>query len=771
MRVRSSLSGPSVLALAIASGFIMVVPAYAQDAPPPPVPAAPAPAPEADASGDIIVTAQRRAERINDVPMTISAFSGTELTRMGVTRPEDLTKVVPGLTYTNSSYGAPVYTLRGVGFYDYSLAATPAVTVYVDEVPLPFSRMASFAGLDVERVEVLKGPQGTLYGVNSTGGAINFLANQPTREFHAGVSASYGRFNDVELKGFVSGPLATNLLARLSFSYERADAWQQSYTRSDSNGRKDLKQARLLLKWAPSDRLSFTLNANGGIDRSDAQAGQFEGITPRQPTNGTILTKFPDLYNYRIAPNDARAADFNIGQSLQVNNRQWQVALIGKYNVTNDIQLTSISSYVKYIEFQPIEADGTTFLNTGGTLSGGIKSFYQELRLQGSIGGGLNWIVGGNYEHDTMSELQNAILTQSSLGSYSINRSDQENTSKAVFGRLEYQISGGFSAFGGVRYTDQTRTFAGCTRPGDQATATRYSTLQGATIPIGSCATKLPDGTLGVYNTALTEDNISWTGGARYKFSRDAMIYATISRGYKGGSFPIVGALTVDSYRPVRQENILSYEAGFKVSLADRAIQLNGAAYYYDYTNKQVRGKFIDPVSGFAAGALTTVPKSEVYGAEVQLTVHPTRALSFGVESTYSKSKIIGSFVNYDFFGNLANFGGQSLPLSPEWSVIGHINYEAPLNSKWKLFAGADARYQSKTNAALGNLPQANIDAYGTLDLRLGVSSADDRMTFSIWGRNVTNTYYWTNVNAVIDTTTRYAGMPSTYGFSLSYRY
>ncbi|KMS61902.1 TonB-denpendent receptor [Sphingobium baderi LL03] len=758
-------NGLSLVALATSIAFAGTSPVWAQAAASPPVETA------EPAVVDIVVTAQRRAERVNDIPMTISAFSGQQLARMGVTQPEDLAKVVPGLVYTKSSYGSPVYTLRGVGFYDYSLAATPAVTVYVDEVPLPFSRMASFAGLDVARVEVLKGPQGTLYGVNSTGGAVNFIAEAPSRDFHVGGTLSYGRFNEIELKSYVGGPISSSLLARLSLSYQRADDWQRSYTRRDSNGRKNVKQARLLLNWAPTDRLTMVLNANGGNDKSDAQAGQFQGISPIQPTNTTVLTRFPALYNYPIAPDNARAADFDIGRSLRINNRQWQVALTGKYDLTDDIQFTSISSFVKFIEDQPIEADGTPFLNTGGTLAGNIKSFYQELRLQGTLVGGLNWIVGGNYEHDRMVELQNAILTQSSIGSYSINQSDQKNTSKAVYGRVEYAFAGGLSVFGGVRYTDQSRTFAGCTRAGDQATATRYTTLQGLPIAIGACATKLADGTLGVFRTRLAENNVSWTAGARYKINADTMLYATISRGYKGGSFPIVGALTPVSYRPVRQENILAYEAGYKVALADRVVQLNGAAFYYDYTNKQVCGKFIDPVSGFAAGALTTVPKSEVYGAEAQLTIRPSRALTLGVEGTYTKAKIKGSFVNFDFFGRLANFGGQPLPFSPKWSLVSHINYETDINADWKLVAGANARYQSRANAALGNLPQADIKSYATLDLRLGVAKQDDRLGISIYGRNVTNTYYWTNVNAVIDTITRYSAMPATYGVMLGYRY
>lgn len=157
--------------------------------------------------GDIIVTAQKRSERLTDVPISITAASGEQLAKAGVVSPGDLGKIVPGFTYQPSNYGPPVYSIRGVGFFDNALAGSPTVTVYVDQVPLPYLAMTAGATLDLERVEVLKGPQGTLFGQNSTGGAVNFLAAKPTRDLSFGLSGEYARFNQVSAGGFISGPI------------------------------------------------------------------------------------------------------------------------------------------------------------------------------------------------------------------------------------------------------------------------------------------------------------------------------------------------------------------------------------------------------------------------------------------------------------------------------------------------------------------------------------------------------------------------------------
>src|SRR5882672_2030708 len=262
---RTTCAGVSVLVVAGVTG------ALAQTASDP---AQPATSSEPAALAEILVTAEKRSERLADVPLSITAQTSDELTKVGVHDVSDLEKVVPGFAYTQSVYGAPIFTIRGIGFYGEAVGISPTVSVYVDQVPIPFTRAAEGVSLDLERVEVLKGPQGTLFGQNSTGGAINYVAAKPTDAFHAGVTAGYGRFNDAELSGYLGGPLSEKVTARLSFKEEHADAWQHSYFQpvNGINGTVDRVAARVLVDWKPTDKLTFELNINGSIDGSQPQA-------------------------------------------------------------------------------------------------------------------------------------------------------------------------------------------------------------------------------------------------------------------------------------------------------------------------------------------------------------------------------------------------------------------------------------------------------------------------------------------------------------------
>lgn len=740
---------------------------------------------------DIVVTAQKRSESINDVPMTITAFSGDALAAMGVSQPDDLAKVVPSLTVAKSAYGAPIYTLRGVGFFDYTLAATPTVTVYVDEVPLPYTRMGQFAALDLERVEVLKGPQGTLYGVNATGGAINFIAASPTPDFSAGVDLSYGRFNEVEVQGFVSGPITPTLGARLSVSHERADGWQRSYTRDDTNGRKNITSGRLLLDWEPTSDLSFRLNLNAARDRSDSVAAQFISVNP---LNAGRVPPLPTL-GYPVAPRNNRAADWDADRDMKGNNRQYQAALTGRYDLSDTMQLVSITSYIKFKEYQPVDSDGTSFIDIGGFVRGSASSFYQELRLLTEIGDRGSLIFGGNYQSDKLDEFQLAELFESAQGlagaRVSANTANQRNKTFGIYGHGTWELSDSLEAHAGIRYTSSKKSLRGCTGPGDDAISIAFFSAVIARAPVEAfeCATLLtppPNPTHGLFVDTLKEDNISWTGGLKWEVTPDTMLYGTVSQGYKAGSYPLAGAANAAAFIPVPQEKIVAFETGVKSSIADRLLQFNGALFYYDYSDKQTRGKYIDPSTGFVSAALVSVPKAEVYGFEAQFILRPTDGLDLDFEATYAKSKITESFRTANFLGETApgtstanpiviDYRGEPLPYAPKWSVVAHANYETHVSPDWLAFAGADFRYQSDSLAGLANTPLseplASIDAFHTIDLRAGVKSDDGKITATIWGRNITNEYYWNNVNMVISTVSRFAGMPRTYGVSLSYRY
>lgn len=741
---------------------------YAQDAPTASAESAPI-----NQSGitDIVVTAQKRSENVNKVGMSITAASGDALQARGISDTADLGKVVPGFTYTRSSYGAPVYTLRGIGFYDTSLASSPAVTVYVDEVPLPYSILTAGAALDLERVEVLKGPQGTLFGQNSTGGAINYVAAKPTDHFVAGGDISIGRFAAVTAQGFIGGPLSSTFRARASVKIDRSDDWQRSYTRADTIGATKSVTGRLLLDWEPSSSASFRLNINGWHDRSDNQAAQFRAIYNNPARLPAALVSYP------VAPADSRAADWDANQPFQRDNDFWQISLRGTFEL-GVTTLTSISAYQDLDRKSVTDADGTALQVFTASTPGRIRIFSQELRLAGDLGS-LKWIIGGNYQRERIRDEAFAYFRDGSNPFPAADpRTAQQVRTLAAFGNLEWKMVPDLTLLGGLRYTDQRRAFQGCLYDdGSGALAALISRIAmqriGTTVtvqPFG-CATLSPQFLPGVVTDQLNEDNLSWRAGINWQAAPRLLVYANISRGYKSGAFPTAGATYSQQLAPATQESILAYEAGLKFGTDDRRLQLNAAAFYYDYTDKQFRGKRIDPVLG-PLNALINIPKSRVIGAEVDLTAVPTDAITLSVGATHIASRINGPFSNFNAIGGAQNLSGEAFPLTPRWHVNADAEVHRRLSANAEWFAGASLSYQSRTNAGLGNLPALDMRNYALVDLRAGVRAPDGRWRIQTFARNVGNVYYWNYVSTTsADVIARIAGQPATYGVSLGWRF
>lgn len=737
-----------------------------------------------DALSEITVTANKRTQSINDVALSITAVSGTELVDRGIASTADLAQVVPGLTAEPSPFNTPVYTLRGVGFYDSTLSASPTVAVYTDEVPLPFSAMTKAAALDLERVEVLKGPQGTLFGENTTGGAINFIAAKPTDQFAAGFDGSYGRFNSADFQGYVSGPLSGDLKARFSARLIEGGDWQYSATRNDTLGATNVLQMRLLLDWTPSDRLTVSVNLNGWTDNSDAQAPQRIATFLSVPTNPQAPANAAFPYPAR---ND-RAADWTYDiPPLKHDDYFMQAALRADYKVTDAVTLTSITAPERYKTDAYDDFDGTSRNIADNHTQGYINTISQELRLTG-VEDRLNWVAGANYEFDKTHDKLYYFFgdsTTSQVGplhmTYTSNFSDQDVKNAAAFGNAEFEVVPNLKVQAGVRYTDSRRSFSGCTSDiagGGVAqvfelleTLARSPALPFVPIPPNGCATL--DTTfapiVSPLKQELDEKNTSWRGGLNYKTPNDGLVYATVSKGYKGGSYPTTSASTVTQYEPVKQESVLAYETGFKQPVLQHRVQVNGALFYYDYKDKQLSGRVLDPVFG-PLTALVQIPKSRVYGAEAEFNARPMQGLTFDVAATYLKTKI-QQFTGYDNAGVLQNYAGSRFPYSPELQVVATGQYEWDAYQGYKAFVAADIDHNSATNASIGNTQDLAIDAYTVLDLRAGIKTADGHWRFQLWGRNVTNKYYWTNALQSEDVYVRYTGMPATFGVSANYKY
>lgn len=729
---------------------------------------------------DIVVTAQRRNQALNDVGITVNVIGAEAIAARQVTDMADIGKLVSGFSAVNSSLNVPVYSLRGVGFNDGSLASNATVAVYVDEIPLPYPAMTQGAVLDLERIEVLKGPQGTLYGQNSTAGTINYIAAKPRDQFGAGITASYGRFGTVVAEGYVTGPLTDQLNARLSATFTRGDDWQKSLTRGDTLGQNKRAAGRLLLNWKPSSDVTIDFNANGWIDKSDTLALQLTDFQPQRPANVSLL---PAVFNSPFAPSNARAANWTPGIDYRRDDWFVQIGSRARWDVGDNVALTGIAAYSQFSMDANTDRDGMVPMNFNSFQNGSIKSFYQEVRLSGDTES-LVWSFGGNYRDDKIHDNQSnsSVDATNNLGAFRFNSptSDQKVKTFGIFADGELKITPTVSLLSGLRYTKDKRRSDACSRDfGDGQLATFFTPiinrlraargLAPVTIPIGGCITSDANLQPMLIRTRLNEDNVSGHVGVNWKPTSDVLVYASAARGYKSGALPTLGATTFVQYLGAKQERVDAFEGGVKSTLLDRKLQLNLAGFYYDYTNKQQRGRILDSVFG-SLSVLVNVPKSRIWGLEMEALLKPAPGLTFNAAGLYLETKV-KQFVGINLNSTLEDFKGQRINFSPKWSINAGGEYEFALNDWLNAVLGADLTYRSETSAFFGNIANQQIGAYTLLDLRAGIESADGRWNATVWGNNVTNEYYWSNVVRGSDGIARAAAKPASYGVRLGFKY
>jgi outer membrane receptor protein involved in Fe transport len=829
------------------------------------------------AVGEVVVTAQKREENINNVGMSIQAASGDKLQKLGITDTESLQKIVPGFLFTPTYYGTNVFSIRGVGFQDTSLAGSPTVSVYLDEAPLPFSALTNGATLDVQRVEVLKGPQGTLFGENATGGAINYIANKPSDHFEAGINASYGRFDDADISGYINGPVTDTLDVRLAMRLNQSGAWQQGYgpQQGETIGGKDFVNGRLSVLWRPNDKLKALLTLNGWHDSGFTQMGQLFGIAELSQ----LAPLSPTIKNYPLAPHNDQAAGWNQcvnvspydpianqaagtqyasipnpgpnavpngplesmgpgsvaqagGQPTDCvaprkNNTYLNPTLRLDYDLGGDMTLTSLTEYQKFNRTAGIDGSGMQVQDYQSYQRGKITSVYEELRLAGKFKGKGSWLFGANFEHDltwdsflqtyngssaspTMflnpNYLGGLFCTSaaypsfcpagpagSNVGANAVNTTGKTQTyydaangtpyvvppgallpilygnnavvlgptrptdlqttdTYSVYGNFDYPIFDNLTLEGGVRFTQENKTGGVCGDDGGDGNWAQVAyqlqyfylpvpSTSPAASPPGTCASTGPGPTFnsppggGLIFSKLDQNNISWRVGLNWTAFPGTLLYANISQGWKGGSYPTVALASDVQTHPVVQEGLLSYETGFKSSLFNRQVQANGAFFYYDYTDKQILGAVADPVYG-SLPALVNVPKSHVIGFEFSGSYAPEwfRGLTITPSASFQDSKVdkssqnqcapppaqdpaqpssvnnpdlihckAGDFYGYDAFGEYADFTGEHFPSAPEFQAHLDAEYDWKVRDTLNAFFGVSVAYTSGTTTFFVN--------------------------------------------------------------------
>jgi outer membrane receptor protein involved in Fe transport len=799
-----------------------------------------APAAQPSSVTEIVVTAERREERANKVGMAIQAFNGAELTQLHVTSTKDLSTVAPSFSVSQGYEGVPIYTLRGIGFNTINLSATSTVGTYTDEVAYAYPFMNVGPMFDLQRVEVLKGPQGTLYGRNTTAGLLDFITNKPASAFGAALTAEVGNYGTHNFEGYVTGPLGDKVQGRIAFRTEDSDeGWQRSDTFSARQGQVHRYGGRASLAIEPTSRLKIDLSLSGWYDGSDTVVAQAIGFTPAtDPALGGAFSPFdaPGLAAYIAShrptsdtqagwePAAERSADIGtglgIGGPLRENDQFYAAKARIAYDISDHVQLVSLTGYNDLIRDAAFDWSGGPYELLVQQVKGDIKSFSEDLHFEGDTGLG-HWLVGGYYGRDdlvdgdrtllgdnanvtairlltlfgggpipagglvnnpfntqgyTATDVAEAFRTYSDIG-------DLTTTTWSLFANADWKLSDTLKLTTGLRYTDDRQAFAGCSFAfnGNLLPTVNlfnrflYGEVYGGgtppalVAPNGCVSYDPPTNSFGLVRSVLDENNFAGRLSLDWTPTSALLFYASISRGAKAGDTPINAANIDTSDAPAKQELLTAYEVGTKSALFDRRVQANLALFYYDYQDKQLAGYFADPIYT-ALGRLVNIPHSQAYGVDGDVTWRVTSDLTAIGSATYLQTEI-RNYVGINGAGLPQNFSGAAFPFSPTWQASGTLLYSHPLTDTIGFQAALNARFQSKSHADLGEDPNFGIKAYGLLNASAGIHALNDRWEFSIWGRNLTDTYYWTSVASNANVTVRFPGQPVTYGASLTVKY
>lgn len=829
------------LATTSAMSLVLSQPGYAQD-----VASAVTEEPEQASGGllgEIVVTAQKRSESSQKVPVAINAFSSEQLKSVGTVNATTVAQLVPGFTVAPSFRGPQIYTLRGVGFNTPNLSASSPVGVYVDEIAYPYPVMTDGLALDLERVEVLKGPQGTLYGRNTTGGLINFIAKKPSQDSEGYVRMSVGNYKSYGVEGALAGGITPTLSARLAFKLDKSDeGWQVSVTRGDKRGKVDKMSSRLTLLWEPTSNLEATLTGNWWRDNSETIVGQAIAVYPKAFGGNTNAPGWVAAMNalgftreqiVSQAFNPTRASQANwvvndlrwggtVGGrnfnkpplDTRKDNDLWSLASRVNWRISDAIALTSLTSYARYRQDQPVDVAGWEIENTLSRGNGDIESFQQELRLAGNYDR-FDFIFGGFYGNDRISVndrnwgatvsplaaslrplgamfagLAGGTLAQQEDALWGFrdwqNKDDQTVKTWSVFAQGNYDVTDKLKLTLGLRYTQDKVRSVGCSLDqGDNSIAATWNAFFNgiginSNVAPGGCVTYLDDiepaflsrqdadptndlpyPGQGLVRKSLSQNNLAGRIALSYQANNDLMIYGSATRGFKSGTIPNIDSNVGTQRNPVSQEEIRAYEVGFK-SKPLPGVVFNASGFYYDYRDKQVFGAVPDLIYTYLT-RLVNIPKSNIYGGEVELSGEVARDLSLRLAGTYLHSKI-DEYTGYDALGNVRNFDGTNFTFTPSWQLSSTASYRFDLNSDWQGRFSVTGRYSGKQKADLFDDPRFRIKDYTVFDANLIILDQKGKYEFELFARNMFNKYYWTSVQTDQDNITRFAGMPRTFG-------
>jgi iron complex outermembrane receptor protein len=695
-------------------------------------PATPA-APQDDGGvKDIVVTAQRRSENLQNVPVAVTALSPETLAVAGVASTDDLKALTPGLNFNTNLGGFGQPRIRGVGTTATGPGIENPTATYIDNVYIGTSAGALFALNDVDQVAVLKGPQGTLFGRNATGGLIQVTTRAPSIEPHAEVQFGYGNYKTVNASGYVTGGITDTLAASITGLYEnQADGFGKNLFNGQDIQTHREAAGRVKLQWKPDALTKVTLSAD------------YSQITAADPAIRTYgLTMFG-------TPTPGGNRDIDLDVQPYLNSRQWGTSLAAERDL-GGVQLVSTTAY-RDSKFHVIfDADQLPINGLALDETQIDQQFSQELQLQSTGGGPFKWVAGAFYFHSigkydpirtTGAFLASPFFPLQAVDLYV----DQRLDSYAGYAQGTYAIDDATNITAGLRFTSDHRKIV------------ESQTLTVAGFPVPQAPV----------SEAKTFNKLTWRLAIDHRFSPDVMAYASYNRGFKSGSFaPDTFPIAV-----LEPETLDAFEVGLKTELFDRKVRFNVAAFYYDQKNLQVNQIVQGVLLVYNASGSTS------YGIDADLQARVTDNFTINAGASYLHARY-KTFLNaFELFplptgGNSfdqnGNATGNRLQNTPDGTVNLGATYDIPTSSG-KFTLAANYYHNSGSYAD----PQNRLRQvpYDLVDASVSWVSPDGHMLIRIWSKNLTNSFYYQQTNPLNVGDNYVAAAPRTFGGTIGFKF
>jgi iron complex outermembrane recepter protein len=702
--------------------------------------AAPATDPAADTTAaqgqvtEVVVTAQRRTQRLQDVGIAVTAVTSAQMRQLGVASSKDISKVAPGVLLDSTAGGGvnANLTIRGVSQSDFSSIQESPNSIYIDDVYLSSPNSAAFSLYDLDRIEVLRGPQGTLFGRASSGGLANFIVAKPTKDFTGYVEAGYSSYNDAYVEAAASGPITDNVRFRISGRRETSDGWfQNGAPGGGASFAKDFYGIRAQLEADVTPDLTARFSLSYDADPTHAEGAYrsapayiVNGQPELLPANVDAYGTGPgnDMTGYRNPYSQYNKSAFNSNVG-HLQNERFSPTLYLTQKLGPDATLTSITNYTKFGFNYSEDCDGGPVNFCTDQLAQSLEQWSQELRLNGRHGP-LTYTAGFYYLNTRQSTPQGfdfPALSGTPYGFYDVNNVHQSVSSWSLFGQAEYQFTDTLSATLGARYTDEHKDFSSQVYFNELGS---FYGGPGVSVP----PLLVYDFSKAAVGDLASHDEGLWSGKAEldYKPIHDMLFYVSVSRGVKAAGYNtnLGGSLSI-AQTPFKSEYVYAYEVGSKLDLLDHHVRWNTSVFYYDDHRFQ----------GYAfIGTQGVVGNYNGYftGGETELIVAPRRDIDLSISASNLLTKL------YDVPTAYFGVRDEQSIMAPRWTLqlSATKRFELPIGTLAFNWNGnyIDARYASIDNNNATYVPGSFVN-----NARLSLDMKDKGLEFAFFVDNISN--------------------------------